>query len=241
MVEEPAATPGGTPATGEPQPSSELETQLEALKAELVTTRAQIRGLQGEAARQSELEKLQASLERAKRQRDRLLNPPQPKPKPEPEPLTEAEVLKQQLTAARKELAALKENPDKELAELRQKLAKTKRELELAKSVQSSQALSQVKAVSSELAALKANLQDATVALKRQTGWATVEAIAAEVGAVQKELSGIQSLLTFNRLQMALVVMGICWIAIASAEAFHFSRMAWQKVATLPGMGLLVG
>ncbi|HEY9762934.1 MAG TPA: glycoside hydrolase family protein, partial [Trichocoleus sp.] len=49
------------------------------------------------------------------------------------------------------------------------------------------------------------------------------------------------SLLTFNRLQMALVVMGICWIAIASAEAFHFSRLAWQKVATLPGMGLLMG
>ncbi|HEY9737560.1 MAG TPA: peptidoglycan DD-metalloendopeptidase family protein [Trichocoleus sp.] len=242
MVEEPAATPGAAPEetpAGAAEQGSELEAQLEQLRAELAATRQEIRGLQGEAAQQSELEKLQASLDRARRQRDRLLNPPPPKePKPEP---TAEEILKQQLREARQQLQALKANPDKEAAELRQKLAKARRELELAQSVQSSQALQQVRAVSAEIAALKAGLQDTAVAIKRQTGWATVEAIAAEVGAVQRELGSIQSTLTLSRLQMGAVAFLLCWIAIASAEAFGLARSIYQRVAELPGIGMLAG
>lgn len=141
----------------------------------------------------------------------------------------------------RRELRETQQYPDREVQQLRLKLAAAQRDLALAKQVKDSVALAQAQALSTELTKLRVSVQQSTAAFKRQTGLAQVEALGAELAAIQQELGQIQGTLSLSRLQLALILLGLCWSAIALADLVFFSRQLWQRVQTVPGLNLLVG
>ena len=68
-----------------------------------------------------------------------------------------------------------------------------------------------------------------------------MEAVGAELKAIQKELGQIQGTLSLSRLQLGLILLGVCWSAIAVADIVFYSRQLWHRLQDLPGLDLLWG
>ena len=149
--------------------------------------------------------------------------------------------LRKELRSVRAELKAAQANPEKELNQLRLKLAQAQRDLAKAKQVKDAAGVAQAKALSAELTKLRVSLQNTSATVKRHTGIAYMEAVGAELKAIQKELGQIQGTLSLSRLQLGLILLGVCWSAIAVADIVFYSRQLWHRLQDLPGLGLLWG
>ena len=147
--------------------------------------------------------------------------------------------LKQELRSVRAELRQAQANPEKELNQLRLKLAQAQRELAKAKQVRDAAGVAQAKALSAELTKLRVSLQNTSASFKRHTGITYMEAVGAELQAIQKELGQIQGTLSLSRLQLGLILLGVCWSAIAVADIVFYSRQLWHRLQDLPGLDLL--
>ena len=148
--------------------------------------------------------------------------------------------LKKELRSVRAELKATQANPAKELNQLRLKLAQAQRDLAKAKQVKDAAGVAQAKALSTELTKLRVSLQNTSATVKRHTGIAYMEAVGAELQAIQKELGQIQGTLSLSRLQLGLILLGICWSAIAVADIVFYSRQLWYRLQDFPGLGRLL-
>ncbi|MEL6762673.1 MAG: peptidoglycan DD-metalloendopeptidase family protein [Cyanobacteria bacterium J06607_6] len=148
--------------------------------------------------------------------------------------------LKQELRSVRAELRQAQANPEKELNQLRLKLAQAQRELTKAKQVKDAAGVAQAKALSAELTKLRVSLQNTSATVKRHTGIAYIEAVGAELKAIQKELGQIQGTLALSRLQLGLILLGVCWSAIAVADVVFYSRQLWYRLQDFPGLGRLL-
>ena len=149
--------------------------------------------------------------------------------------------LKQELRSVRAELKQAQANPEKEFNQLCLKLAQAQRELAKAKQVKDAAGVAQAKALSAELTKLRVSLQNTSASFKRHTGIAYMEAFGAELQAIQKELGQIQGTLSLSRLQLGLILLGVCWSAIAVADIVFYSRQLWHRLQDLPGLDLLLG
>ncbi|MBE7383818.1 MAG: hypothetical protein F6J95_020680 [Leptolyngbya sp. SIO1E4] len=149
--------------------------------------------------------------------------------------------LKKELRSVRAELKAAQANPEKELNQLRLKLAQAQRELAKAKQVKDAAGVAQARALSAEFTKLRVSLQNTSATIKRHTGIAYMEALGTELQAIQKELGQIQGTLSLSRLQLGLILLGVCWSAIAVADMVFYSRQLWHRLQDLPGLDLLWG
>ncbi|MEM9006524.1 MAG: hypothetical protein AAGE59_23735 [Cyanobacteria bacterium P01_F01_bin.86] len=149
--------------------------------------------------------------------------------------------LKKELRSVRAELKTAQANPEKELNQLRLKLAQAQRDLAKAKQVKDAAGVAQAKAISAELTKLRVSLQNTSATVKRHTGITYMEAVGAELQAIQQELGQIQGTLSLSRLQLGLILLGVCWSAIAVADIVFYSRQLWHRLQDLPGLDLLLG
>ncbi|MEM9007850.1 MAG: peptidoglycan DD-metalloendopeptidase family protein, partial [Cyanobacteria bacterium P01_F01_bin.86] len=150
-------------------------------------------------------------------------------------------LLRRELREVKRELRKTQANPDKQVAELKLALAKSRQELSTARKVENSIGVAQARSLSAEISKLRVGLQNTNSAIKRRTGVAHLEALGAELKVIQSELGQIQGTLSVSRMQLCLILLGVSWGAIAVADAVFYSKKLWNKVQDLPGISQVLG